>query len=244
VIDSADALLRILLAFRHPPILRHVQWEFVSPTAIATLFEDPASYSLTESPWRAVAGLLTRSPPSTAPQFNSLIVDEFPQIFEEFRAKSFELLWRGSRDGFGAAEFHCRCDGQANILTLILDTSGNTFSGFTPVEWDSSSGYKGNDSVRSFLFTLTNPHGVLARKFVLRGEKKQNAICCNSGFGPIFGFIDICVANDCNANTRSFTRIGTNWGNRTYANNTTIAEFLTGAFNFTVKEIEAFKIAG
>jgi hypothetical protein len=177
------------------------------------------------------------------PQFNSLIVDEFPPIFKEFRAKSFELLRWGSRDGFGAAEFHCRCDGQVNILTLILNTSGNTFGGFTPVEWDSSSGYKGDDSVRSFLFTLKNPHGVLTRKFALRGEKKQNAICCNSGFGPIFDFVNICAASDCNASTRSFTQIGMSWGDRTYANDTIIAEFLTGAFNFAVTEIEAFKIA-
>jgi hypothetical protein len=55
VVDSADAFLRILLPFRHLPILRHVQLEFVSPAAIAILFEDPASYSLTESLGRAVA---------------------------------------------------------------------------------------------------------------------------------------------------------------------------------------------
>jgi chromosome segregation ATPase len=33
----------------------------------------------------------------------SLIIREFPALFEEFRAKRFNLLWRGSHDGFTAA---------------------------------------------------------------------------------------------------------------------------------------------
>jgi hypothetical protein len=43
------------------------------------------------------------------------------------------LQWRGSRDGFGAIDVHKRCDGRANTLTLILDTGGNVFGGFTPL---------------------------------------------------------------------------------------------------------------
>jgi hypothetical protein len=66
-----------------------------------------------------------------------LIISEFPDIFTEFRGKHFELLWRGSRDGFEGQEFHRRCDDHANTLTGILDTEGNIFGGFTPVEWES-----------------------------------------------------------------------------------------------------------
>jgi outer membrane murein-binding lipoprotein Lpp len=65
---------------------------------------------------------------------HSRIVGYFPPLFEEFRMKCFNLLWRGSRDGFTAKEFHRRCDGRTNTLTLILDTDGNVFGGFTPVE--------------------------------------------------------------------------------------------------------------
>jgi archaellum component FlaC len=71
-------------------------------------------------------------PPTPALAFDSLIVPQFPPLFEEFRAKRFNLLWRGSRDGFTAQEFHRRCDGRANTLTLISDTDGNVFGGFTP----------------------------------------------------------------------------------------------------------------
>jgi hypothetical protein len=38
---------------------------------------------------------------------------DFPALFAEFRGKRFALLWRGSRDGFGAPDFDGRCDGHA-----------------------------------------------------------------------------------------------------------------------------------
>jgi hypothetical protein len=96
-----------------------------------------------------------------------MAVFEIPPLLEEFRAKRFNLLWRGSRDGFTAQEFHRCCDGRANTLTLIADTKGNVFGGFTPVKWESGQKgkWKGDDSLRSFLFTLRNPHGVPVRKF-------------------------------------------------------------------------------
>jgi hypothetical protein len=46
------------------------------------------------------------SVPALHARLDSLIVDEYPRLFKEFCAKRFNLLWRGSRDGFGAAELH------------------------------------------------------------------------------------------------------------------------------------------
>jgi hypothetical protein len=171
-----------------------------------------------------------------------LIVPQSPPLFEEFRAKRFNLLWRGSRDGLTAQEFHLRCDGRANTLTLIADTDGNVFGGFTPVKWESSApgeknGHdKGDNSGRSFLFTLRNPHGVPPRKFALKAEWKQEAINCDSAYCAVFGDgWDIYVCNNCNANRYSYTYFGTNWSNSTYANDTAFKDFLTGAEYFTVK---------
>jgi hypothetical protein len=93
--------------------------------------------------------------------FASLIVADFPALFAEFRGKRFMLLWRGSRDGFRADDFHCRCDGHAPTLTLIQDTARNIFGGFTPVEWESRQALtkrrkdkccKADPSLKSFLF--------------------------------------------------------------------------------------------
>jgi hypothetical protein len=81
--------------------------------------------------WKALSTLADRAPPDSA------VLTAFPALFSEFRGKRFKPLWRGSRDGFGASDFHRRCDGHANTLTVILDTNGNVFGGFTPVEWES-----------------------------------------------------------------------------------------------------------
>jgi hypothetical protein len=113
---------------------------------------------------------------------------------------------------------------------LIADTDGNVFNGFTPVEWESrvwngkqwdgNNCLKGDNSLRSFLFTLRNPQGIPPRKFALKAEEKQGAICCNSEWGSIFGNC-IVVSNNCNANRRSYTLLGTRWSDRADANDIT-----------------------
>jgi hypothetical protein len=84
----------------------------------------------------SIAGLPRLRFSASSPLRASLIVSEFPGILREFQLKRFSLLWRGSRDGFTASEFHRRCDGHANTLIVILDTDGNIFGGFTPAEWE------------------------------------------------------------------------------------------------------------
>jgi hypothetical protein len=240
-IDSKDGFLQILFPLGHSPLLRHVLWEFVTTPAITSLCEDPVLFSPTESLWLAVADRLLL--PLSALEIDSLIVSAFPPLFEEFRRKRFNLLWRGSRDGFTAQEFHRRCDGRANTLTLISDTDGNVFGGFTPVKWESGNTYKGDDSLRSFLFTLRNPHGVPPRKFALKAEGKQWAIYCGSTDCAVFGNTDIHVRDNCNRHRISYTWIGTRWSDRPYTNDTAFEDFLTGAREFTLKEIKIFEIA-
>jgi hypothetical protein len=187
---------------------------------------------------KAKVGALSAAPPPG--RLDSLIISEFPGIFAEFRGKQFKLLWRGSRDGFTAPEFHTKCDGHANTLTVILDTNGNIFGGFTPVEWESrerSPQDKGDDSRKSFLFTLKNPHNVAPMKFKLNPGCRSSAISCGYASGP--NFRDLAVFSNCNANTRSFAYLGT-----TYNNNTELAgdRVLAGRSSFQVKEIEVFEI--
>jgi hypothetical protein len=62
-----------------------------------------------------------------------------------------------------------------HTLTAILHPDENVFGGFTPVEWDSNSCWKGDDSHKN-CFTLKNPHNVSARRFVLKGKMKHAAI--------------------------------------------------------------------
>jgi hypothetical protein len=123
---------------------------------------------------------------------------------------------------------------------VILDTDGNIFGGFTPVEWESSNPRKdkADPSLKSFLFTLKNPHNVPARRFALKAEKKDRAIWCDSRCGPVFW--DIWVSDNCNANTSSWTELG-----RCYTNDTGLdgKTFFTGSQSFRVKEIEVFEMS-
>jgi hypothetical protein len=170
--------------------------------------------------------------------WDSAIIPDFPMLFADFKKKQYTLLWRRSRDGFGARVFHRRCDGHPNTLTVILDTDGNSFGGFTPVEWDSSSVRKADRSLKSFLFTLKNPHNIRARIFALKAEEKDNALFCDSDRGP--GFCDIGVLGNSNANTLSFTScFGHSYTNDTGLDGKTV---FTGSEFFQVREIEVFEI--
>jgi hypothetical protein len=142
-----------------------------------------------------------------------MIVLDYPDILAEFRRKRFSLLWRGGRDGFGAHDFHRRCDGHANTVTVILDTDGNIFGGFTPVEWEYHKGDKVDESLRSFLFTLRNPHNFSAWRFALKAEKKNVAVVCYSDWGP--DFWDIDVSDNCNASTCRHCCFGSRYTNDT-----------------------------
>jgi hypothetical protein len=57
---------------------------------------------------------------------------------------------------------------------VIEDVDGNVFGDCTTVVWESPKGYchKTDESAKSFLFTLKNPHDVAARKCRLKEEEK------------------------------------------------------------------------
>jgi hypothetical protein len=170
--------------------------------------------------------------------WHSAIVPDFPELFEDFKEKQFALLWRGSRDGFGRGDFHSRCDEHPNTLTVILDTDGNIFGGFTPLKWDSRSKLNADPSLKSFLFTLKNPHNVMARRFALKAEKRQRAISCDSGGSP--DFCDVGVSDNSDRNTDSCAgAFGLSYTNDTGLNGET---FFTGSAYFKVSEIEVFEI--
>jgi hypothetical protein len=124
---------------------------------------------------------------------------------------------------------------------LIFDTKGNIFGGFTPLKWELGEWhFKADDSQKSFVFTLKNPHNFAAREFALQGEWKHREIACDSKCGPYFpgGF---GISDNCDTNTRSCPDIfGLSDTNDTGLDCET---FLTGWTNFQGKEIELFEIA-
>jgi hypothetical protein len=170
----------------------------------------------------------------------STILYDIPSIFKSFERKTWRLLYRGTRDGFGSLNFHSKCDQQSNTLTIILTTTGYIFGGLTPIAWDTppSGSYRADNTGKSFLFSLKNPRNTEPKIFPL--SKPDAAIYCGSSYGPIFGNgWDIYVGNNCDQGANSGTALG-----RSYTNDTGIVgnEVLAGQSTFQVKDIEVFTI--
>jgi hypothetical protein len=237
VVDEDDLLHQLLgLGDEYRPLLRRIEMRFLSAAGFATL----AEYSgfPPECVWCGVVDRLTHSPELPGP-FQSAIIADIPEIFAEFRGKRFSLLWRGSLHGFGARDFHSRCDGHTNTLTLILNARGHIFGGFTPVAWDSDSCWKADPDAKSAFFTLRNPQNGPARRFALNPEKKDEAIFSDIETGPWFH--EIGIYDNCNTTTANFAFFGTS---DNYINDTTLDGYtlFTDRSQFSVKEIEIFEI--
>jgi len=118
--------------------------------------------------------------------------------------KALSLLWRGSRDGFDAATFHRLCDGKANTVTVIKNTNGFIFGGFTSIPWSSSYGDYQADRT-AFLFSLTNPSN---NPLKLKVKSPQNSVYQFSSYGPTFGGgHDLHVTNLSNTNKNSYMNL-------------------------------------
>jgi hypothetical protein len=208
-------------------LLEHIQVAFLSEDGFSILeenFEVPP-----ESLWQSAVEQTARPPLP----FDSRILAYFPSIFANHREFcGGEVAMVSMRKNFTFD-----VDGHANTLTVILDTNGNIFGGFTPVKWDSNGGLKADDTLESFVFTLKNPHDVPPMRFELKDEKKREAIICDSGWGPCFG--DFAVSENCDTNSRSYTRLG-----NAYVGYTDVEPCIvfSDSFLFQVKEIEVFEI--
>ena len=119
--------------------------------------------------------------------------------------KQFKLLYRATRDGFGASDFHAKCDNLPNTLTVIKTTKGFIFGGYTAVAWDKKSGYKSDD--KAFIFTLVNARSSPLLIPVRVGGKQ--AIYCNGVLGPTFGRgNDLYIPTNSNSSPKSFSNLG------------------------------------
>jgi hypothetical protein len=93
------------------------------------------------------------------------------------------LLYRGSRDGFGAADFHSKCDDRTNTLTIFkAESSSYVFGGFTSLSWNGSNRFK--TDLNGFLFSLTNKDNKPCK---MNSQNPTQGIYCTPDCGPTFG---------------------------------------------------------
>ncbi len=148
------------------------------------------------------------------------------------------LLYRASRDGWDASDFHGMCNGKGATVTVVKSSGGYIFGGYTDVAWGESKSWK--TSIASFLFSLKDHAGIGPVKMPIKSGKTVHAVQHCSSYGPAFGGgHDLCVDSNANANNSSYCKVG-----HTYQrpSNTNDPHFLTGSRNFTVSEYEVFLV--
>ena len=149
-------------------------------------------------------------------------------------------LYRASEDGFAGADFHSKCDGHFETLTIIkANGSPNVFGGFTSASWGSKAQYKSD--VNAFIYSLVNRDNKPIKMRVNQQHAKK-AICCASSLGPTFGAgHDFYVAQMSNTNTDSFSNLGVSYTHPQYRHGTDEAQcFLAGSSYFQVSDIEIY----
>eukprot|EP00553_Chaetoceros_curvisetus_P009252 CAMPEP_0204615172 /NCGR_PEP_ID=MMETSP0717-20131115/2731_1 /ASSEMBLY_ACC=CAM_ASM_000666 /TAXON_ID=230516 /ORGANISM="Chaetoceros curvisetus" /LENGTH=216 /DNA_ID=CAMNT_0051628039 /DNA_START=276 /DNA_END=926 /DNA_ORIENTATION=- len=98
-------------------------------------------------------------------------------------------VYKASRDGWSAIDFHESCDGRGSGLVVALTSSGKKFGGYNPIGWQSTDDYGSSNS--AFLW-FENKTGTKAEICpVLSGGNA--AIFDYATGGPQFGSADLII---------------------------------------------------
>ena len=177
-------------------------------------------------------------------KFDSIILSEssyeesfIEKIIEWCGNKKYELLYRGSRDGSKSSIFHDKCDNKGPTLCLYKNEKGNIFGGYASISWTRDNGTS-SDS-KSFIFTLTNIHGIGPTKFNSNSSKNVHH---KPDYGPSFGehSSDISIFDNY-LEKESESRFPEQYSDST-GKGKSIFTGNENSGNFKVKEIEVYKI--
>jgi hypothetical protein len=153
----------------------------------------------------------------------------------EFSIKDkWTLLYRGTRDGFGAYDFHPKCDNHNKTLT-ILKAKGSSFifGGYTAINWDTSQQFKSDPN--AFLFSLTNQENQPCK---IKQTNVKNSIFCDLFEGPIFGNNDILICHDADTTMDSCSDLGRSYEHPQPSQG---KSYLAGSYHFRLSEIEVYQ---
>ena len=151
------------------------------------------------------------------------------------RVNNWKLIYRGTRDGFEASNFHRLCDNKGATISVIKTTQGYIFGGYTNVGWKSSGEHV--PSTSSFLFAFMS-YALGSQTFRAFSTKNSayaayHNASCHVVFG---GGCDLLIADQSNTKSNS----SSNWGHTYDLPPGKDANWLTGQQNFQTVEIEVF----
>ena len=140
---------------------------------------------------------------SKADLIQSLILRklEHSSLLQMTNISNSSLLYRATRDGFKAQEFHRRCDGRDRTITVIKNNLNFVFGGYASSPWNSSNEWINDKS--AFLFCLRQNNISCSEKFM--NKCPEYALYGAADCGPTFGRgHEIYISNQSNITDNSF----------------------------------------
>ena len=172
--------------------------------------------------------------------------------------KDIKLIYRASRDGDSAKDFHSKCDGIENTVTFVKSINGRKFGGFASEAWNSNNSWISD--MNAFLFSLDYKECYYYNNNINNNNINNNNVNnnnCNytilgsSSSGPVFGYNnnqsiifnvkdqnsnnDLIISNKCLTNSKSITH------QYSFYYNGKISA-LSGGNNFQVADYETYEL--
>ena len=165
----------------------------------------------------------------------------FNQLCQFTSSTKLKLLYRATRDGFRGEEFHERCDGIKNTVTIVKSEHGNVFGGYTGEAWESYPGIgKWSVDPKAFVFSLINKDN---NPFKALCTDKETAIFSHGCKGPKFGRCEISIECNSHSHRASCAEFGYGYKHPDYPQDTEKAKtILAGSMYFKTREIEVFVV--
>jgi hypothetical protein len=155
------------------------------------------------------------------------------------KEKKWLLIYKATKNGFGANDFHRHCNNRGATLTLIkirhrfqIKKHDSIVGGYTTIPWSSRNGTYRDPA--SFLFILSDDK---LTRFNLRSPQ-TTAVIHNLNSGPIFGADDIHICHQANQNHSSFSKFPSSYEDTNAKGQKTLTKWK----HFLVNEIEVYAV--
>ncbi|EXX62965.1 uncharacterized protein OCT59_029414 [Rhizophagus irregularis] len=162
--------------------------------------------------------------------------NKFSYLRELYLPYKFELLLRGSRDGFYPNKFHELCDNKSNTVTFIkVKGTGEILGGYNPSIWKSSGGW--SRSLDSFIFSFKGKDN-FKDPFLSRVKNIDKALYYYVNYGPSFGDKDLKLSYNELIGGSAFSTFNYNICQQNYYEK----KIRDAGNNFNIEDYEVFQI--
>ena len=147
------------------------------------------------------------------------------------------LFYRNTRDGGSANDYHSKCDGHKNLLTIVKTENGKRFGGFSSLELKSSGGKQKDDT--AFIFSLDKKQNYYIKKgkdavyFLDKGPVFGNDYSEGSEFTINYASLNCFKEESCCDDTGNHCCYDYEEGSQ---------NILAGKFKFKVLDYEVFEL--